>query len=94
MISPPAGCRVNVRTPRSEIDDDDHDGTFRGIFAIILGFSRLGEYMGEGAASIDKGGHHAIARRGPTLGHALVWRGPLGVCSGCPLDSVISSIFY
>ena len=25
-----------------------------------------------------QGGHHAIARRGPTLGRALLWRGALG----------------
>ena len=63
---------------RCEIDDDGRDGTFRGIFAIVLGFSRLGEYMGEGAASVAKGGPLAIARREPHLGRALVWRGTLG----------------
>ena len=36
------------------------------------------EYMGERAALVAKGGHHAIARRGPTLGRALVWCGALG----------------
>ena len=63
---------------RVRVDDGGGDGTFHGIWAILLGFSRLGEYMGEGVASVAKGGHHAIARRGPTLGRALVWRGPLG----------------
>ena len=41
---------------RSEIEDDGHDGTFRGIWAILLGFSRLGEYIGEGEASEAKWG--------------------------------------
>ena len=51
---------------------------FRGIWAIVLGFSRLGEYIGEGEASGAKWGPHAIARRGSHLGRALVWRGTLG----------------
>ena len=63
---------------RSEIEDDGRDGTFRGIWAIVLGFPRLGEYIGEGAASEAKWGPLAIAQRGPTLGRALVWRGALG----------------
>ena len=79
---------------RSEIEDDDRDGTFRGIWAILLGFSRLGEYIGEGEASEAKWGPHSIARRGSHLGHALVWRGTLGVPSRCPPDSMISPIFY
>ena len=80
MISPPAGCREELQNSRSEIDDDGRDGTLRGIWAIVLGFSRLGEYMGVGTASMAKGGHHAIARRGPTLGRTLLWCGALG----CP----------
>ena len=69
---------------RSEIDDDGRDGTFRGIWAIILGFSRLGEYIGEGEASEAKWGPHAIARRGSHLGRTLLWCGALG-CDGYEL---------
>ena len=63
---------------RSKIEDDSRDETFRGIWAIVLGFSRLGEYIGEGETSGAKWGPHAIAQRGSHLGHALLWRGPLG----------------
>ena len=63
---------------RSEIEDDVRDGTFRGISALFLEFSRLREYIGEGEASGAKWAPHAIARRGSDLGRALLWRGTLG----------------
>ena len=76
----PSG-RVPGRTselPRSEIDDDGRDGTFRGIWSFVLGFLRRGGYIGEGWMPGASQGHHTLAGRGPTLGHALVGCGPLG----------------
>ena len=64
--------------PRSQIDDDGRDGTFRGIWSFLLGFLRRGEYIGEGWAPGASQGHHTLARRGPTLGRALLGCGPLG----------------
>ena len=40
--------------------------------------SQLGDFIGEREASGARWGPLAIARRGPTLGRALVWRGALG----------------
>ena len=67
-----------LELPRSEIDDDGRDGTFRGISVFVLGFWRHGVFIGERLTSGAWWGHHAIARRGSTLGRALLWRGALG----------------
>ena len=67
---------------RFEIEDDGRDGTFHGIWVIMLGFSQLGEFIGKEETSGAKWGPHAIARCGSHLGHALLWRGTLG----CPLQ--------
>ena len=64
--------------PRSEIDDDGRDGTFRGIIFFVLGFSRRGVLIGEGWAPGASQGHHTLAGRGPTLGRAPMACGPLG----------------
>ena len=74
MISRPAGSEL----PRSEIDDDGRDGTFRGIFFFVLGFLRRGVLMGKGWAPGARWGPHTIARRSPTLGRALLWCRALG----------------
>ena len=47
-------------------------------YGLSLGFSRRGEYIGEGWAPGASQGHHTLARRGPTPGRALVGGGPLG----------------
>ena len=76
----PSG-RVPGRTselPRSEIDDDGRDGTFRGRWSFVLGFLRRGEYIGEGWASGASQGRHTLAGRGPTPGRAPMACGPLG----------------
>ena len=59
-----------LELPRSEIDDDGRDGTFRGIWSFLLGFLRRGGYIGEGWALGASQGHHTLAGRGPTLGRA------------------------
>ena len=66
------------KLPRSEIDDDGRDGTFRGRWRFILGFTRRGQYIGEGWASGAWWGPHTLAGHGPTLGHALRGCGALG----------------
>ena len=78
MVSPPAGCGRTSELPRSEIDDDGHDGTFRGIIFFVLGFTCRGEYIGEGCAPGASQGHHTLAGRGPTPGRAPMGCGPLG----------------
>ena len=79
MISPPAGCREELQ--------NSYDLRLRMTAATelfveyrlsFLGFSRLGEYIGEGEASGAKCGPHTIARHGSHLGRALLWRGTLG----------------
>ena len=64
--------------PRSEIDDDGRDRTFRGRWSFVLGFLHQGEYIGEGWASGASQGRHTLAGRGPTPGRALMACGPLG----------------
>ena len=64
--------------PRSEIDDDGRDRTFRGIWSFVLGFLRRGQYIGEGWASGASQGRHTLAGRGPTPGRAPMVCGPLG----------------
>ena len=64
--------------PRSEIDDDGRDGTFRGIWSFLLEFLRRVEYIGEGWAPGASQGHHTPPGRGPTFGRALLGCGPLG----------------
>ena len=78
MISLRQGAGRTSELPRSEIDDDGRDGTFRGIIFFVLGFTRRGVLIGERWTSGARWGNLAIARRGPTLGRALVWRGALG----------------
>ena len=76
----PSG-RVPGRTselPRSKIDDDGRDRTFRGRWSFVLGFLHRGEYIGEGWASWASQGRHTLAGRGPTPGHAPMACGPLG----------------
>ena len=58
--------------PRSEIDDDGRDGTFRGIIFFVLGFTRRGVLIGERWAPGAWWGPHTLAGRGPTLGRAQV----------------------
>ena len=71
--------------PRSEIDDDGRDGTFRGIFiGKRLGFLRHRVFIGKRWTSGAWWGHHAIARHGPTLGRALLCRGALGALPKVP----------
>ena len=84
MISPPAGCREECQLPRSEIDVDGRNGTFRGISGFVLGFLRRGVLIGEGWAPGAWWGHQAIARRGPTLGRALLGCGALGAAPQVP----------
>ena len=45
--------------------------TFRGFLIRFLGFSRDGEYMGEGAESTEPWWAQTQARRGPRAGRAL-----------------------
>ena len=58
--------------------NNGRDGTFRGIFFFVLGFSRRGVLIGEGWAPGAWWGPLAIAGRGPTLGCAPMGCGPLG----------------
>ena len=49
----------------------------------VLGFSRRGEYIGEGWEPGASQGHHTLAGCGPTPGRALVGCGPLGPPPRC-----------
>ena len=78
---------------RSEIEDDGHDGTFREIWAILLGFSRLGEFIGEGGTSGAKWGPHALLGAGPTWATPSYGVGPWGTPQG-PLRTPGSPRFF
>ena len=56
---------------------------------------RHGEFIGERWASGNRWGHQAIARRGPTLGHALLWCGALGAPPQVPsgLQDLLDLLF-
>src|SRR3954467_3383146 len=53
MISPPTGCRENVRSPRSRDDGGGSYRQFRGFLIGFLGFLHRGILIGEGG---DRGG--------------------------------------
>ena len=80
MISPPAGCREELQ------NSSDLRLTMTAVtelfveYESFLGFLHHGEFIGERGTSGARCAHHVIARRNPTLGHALLWRGALG----CP----------
>ena len=79
MISPPAGCREELQnSPDLRLTMTAATKLFVEYGIFLLWFLRRGEYIGERWAPGAWWGHHAIARRGPTLGCALLWRGALG----------------
>ena len=47
-------------------------------YDLFLGFTRRGEYIGEGWEPGASQGPHTLAGRGPTLGRAPMGCGPLG----------------
>ena len=57
-------------SPESCFGDGGRDGTFRGFLIRCLGFSRDGEYMGEGVESEEARGPHTYPRRAPHDGRA------------------------
>ena len=83
-ISLLAGCREELGGglwwwPRSRVDDDGPDGTFRGNMIRYLWFSADKVYMGEGATSVKAFGPHTTWRCAEgDLCHHMVWwlRGP------------------
>ena len=85
-----AGTETSV--PRTWLRDGGGYVTFRGGRPISLGFSHLGEYIGEGAESGDARGAHPIWRRGQGWGRAPLWCGrlvaPLRLLFGVLEDSV------
>ena len=95
MISPPAGCREELQNSFDlRLTMTAATKLFVEYEPFVLGFLRLGEFIGERGTSGAKWGPHAIARRGSHLGRALLWRGALGCPPRPPPDSGISSIFY
>ena len=46
------GAGTETSVPRTRVDDDGRDGTFRGLMLIDLGFSRDGEDIGRRARSV------------------------------------------
>src|SRR4051812_24837403 len=67
-------------SPESCFGDDGGYGTFRGYFAMFLGFSRYEEYKGEEAESGAPWWAQTPPRRGPGSGHlaATPLRSPSG----------------
>ena len=57
-------------SPESCFSVDGGVRTFRGFLIRCLGFSRDGEYMGEGTESAEARGPHTHPRRGPRAGRA------------------------
>ena len=55
-------------SPESCFGVDGGVGTFHGFLIRYLGFSRDGEYMGEGAESAEARGPHTHPRHGPHAG--------------------------
>ena len=74
------------RTPRVRVDDGGGGGCVLDESLGVLGFSRRGEYIGEGAMSVELCGPQTTRRRGQRGGRAGLWFGwlvaPLLLCFG------------
>ena len=67
--------KQRLLSPETCLRDGGGYGTLRGISSIVLGFSHLGAYIGERAASEGSRGAHPIPGHAPLLGRAARWCG-------------------